>query len=546
MFLPSPMCAEYTRANFTPSCLPQAMQSYSFLGGGVESPYIYNAWMFAEACGLECMQKRMMEYHQRRYTISRAVAIIIQNWWVYALGVLLASFIMNIFFIAPPRRRCCGLFAEDSDAYHKCLQPVYYILFILALVVMLGIAYQFVRQQIQLHSDMRGMKGGVIQGLDGTQFYVEKPDRLCKTVLWLEWPAHKELLQTFMLFVFTLMDNLNLSIWICYTQVIGCVGVLRACCCCCGCLCTRAWAHKPWCCWPKHCVFKICFCWWLCQPVATCCFFVSVVLLLGTYFAAGLMFTLCAYGAVIVIIAAVFFVIEYSFRKFVECTTRGKCRVLPLLWRQYVKVLFPMPLTSAPGPRAAAADPAADPESEDAELLAKARRHRWETQVMGVSHHSLTWAFPWAHGIVVLPLTVLIALPFLTFVFGDALIDTLAWSKCDMAWFTAKLEPNVVGFIFAWYWQAFKCLWGGVTDAFELVLWTWPNHFFDHPGQVFDDLTTMFEHGLNPGNLLSHDFLRFESSVFFWRFVIVFVYTCCRMTAMINGADVTGDMDNMD
>lgn len=222
----------------------------------------------------------------------------------------------------------------------------------------------------------------------------------------------------------------------------------------------------------------------------------------------------------------------------------GRCRVVPnMMPSQYFMVLFPLPQSNVAPPRVKREE---QPFGDDPdESFSTAKTGDWEQRVMGIppSMHCLTLAFPSIFSILVLPLLGASIIPLLSFVQGDYLIDSLEWATADMQWYIQRLE-NPAQFVWSWYWEVFKCLFCGITDAFKQVIWTWPNDFWYEPSAVFREIVAAFERGLNPGNFLARDFFRFRPTVFVWRFFSTFIFTCCRLTVLINHSDVLGDMED--
>merc|ERR1719272_1697597 len=162
--LVTPQCSNFTKnSSFDPQCLPATMRNYTFLSGmgkGKE-PFVYNTWMFAEACGLRMTAWRAVNQLPRRQVMFKAAESILMNWGVYAAATIVASLVMNVFYIAPKRKRCCGLFAERTDpkdggggvfTYQTCTSFMYlFIMVPVALMTISACIYQFVQELIQHH-----------------------------------------------------------------------------------------------------------------------------------------------------------------------------------------------------------------------------------------------------------------------------------------------------------------------------------------------------------------------------------------------------------
>merc|ERR1712086_763454 len=88
-----------------------------------------------------------------------------------------------------------------------------------------------------------------------------------------------------------------------------------------------------------------------------------------------------------------------------------------------------------------------------------------------------------------------------------------------------------------WWFQVFKELLAGLTDAWKhmlMVWWQFVSNSLTMDKSYYDHVTNFFEHGVNPANLFGGDFQKFRMGVMFWRFILAAVFTVIRTTALIN------------
>eukprot|EP00971_Amphidinium_carterae_P191394 3797758-Amphidinium_carterae.1 len=241
------MCGNFTGFTdedqiFNPSCLPVEFQKYSFLAGKNydKEPFIYNSWIFAEACGMQYMTYRYDNFHDRRYIIHEAIEAILLNWFVYITGILLATFVMNVFFVAPEGRRCWGIFEAHPDpedahprfTYKTCLAPVYILMFLFAALISVACMLQFFSEQVRFRNDVQDSNQDFrvweynATGPPTVWYDVPAPDHTCTQSLYLNWPCDRHLLEILVLAMYTTLDLIFLSIVLvttCCTITLSCV-----------------------------------------------------------------------------------------------------------------------------------------------------------------------------------------------------------------------------------------------------------------------------------------------------------------------------------
>jgi len=537
---------------FLPGCLPVEFQTYSFLAGKNydKEPFIYNSWIFAEACGLQYMTYRYDHFHDRRYIIHEAVEAVMLNWFVYLTGILLATFVMNVFFIAPRGRRCCGIFEAHPDpedphprfTYKTCLAPLYFFMFLIALLILVACMFQFIVEQVRFRNDIQDVTENYrvwmynATGPSTIWFDVPSPDHTCAQSMFLNWPCNRNLLEICVLAMYTTMDLVFLAVILCTTCCSIALSCLRTCFCC---ICCRACGNSPLCCCSSNFNCGLCFSWCVCGPIALIVFLVFSVIIVGGYFVLGLLVSLFLLFLFLGILAAIVLALEFAIRKIIELASCGRCQILDVPASKYLHALFPLPQNALalPKPKTGNKKPADDDNDHDKDDADKRPSHPseagWEEEIMGVPHHCITFSFPILAFIAAAPIVVLIGISLLCFPWADRLAHMVAWKSHDMEWYIDSMDD--VGQVWAWYWQIFCCLLGGVSDAFQDIFNDfWGIFRFDNDS-TWAHISDTIEVGIQFWNLFNvNQFDDFLKAVYFNRFVLAFLFACCRITALIN------------
>lgn len=563
--LVKPQCSNFTKESspFSPDCLPKDMLNYTFLSGpnrGKE-PFVYNTWVFAEACGLQMTAWRALNQLPRRKVLYKAAESILMNWGVYAGGTIVASVFMNVFYIAPRRKRCCGLFNEADDprdqiggcTYQKLNGAMYMLLmFPIAAMTVAACMYQFVRQLMRYHEEINTLMAAACYEVQGssTSYVLDAiPNLSCKDILRLDWVCNDDMVKILMLAIFCVLDTLfAFALWgiTCSVTILAC---MRVYCVCCGCRVLHAAMNTPLCCCGKAFNAGMCMCWSLCHPTAFCCIVGFLMPFgLGLYWMGGLFATLAAFGVLIAIVVCLIGGLEMCCRSVIEILSCGRCFALDIPKSWYFRALIPMP-----GNLAGSADASSERRRIKEQLFddmsgggeggrfdpnMDAGDEGFEAEIMGTPcPHVMMTTAPYPILMIVIPIGLLVFVIMGCFMWQDYIAFILAWKNADMTWYTSDSRMGPGWKMWQFWWQMFTELINGLTDAWTALFkdeWEFVYATATFNKTYYDGVTGFLEHGVNPANLFRADFPRFRQGVLFWRFVLAAVFTMIRTTALIN------------
>jgi len=561
-----PLCQKFTQDSFDPHCLPAAMKNYTFLSGigkGKE-PFVYNTWMFAEACGVQMTAWRAINQLPRRRVLFKAAESILMNWGVYAAGTIVASIFMNCFYIAPKRRRCCGIFPELNDprqatggfSYQNLNSCMYtFIMFPVSIMVLSGCLYQLVSELMAYHREIDTLQTAVCYKVQNAENILNPiPSSTCKDIMRLDWPCHQSMTMILMLAIFSIMDCLLILAISCYMSFLVMLSYLRVLCCCCGCRLFGALHNRPdtlcGMCGPNfNC--SMCCCWGLCHPSAFCCVnMVLIPIVVTLYFYAGLIACLAAYGVILLVIIGIIFLAELCCRFSIKIVSCGRCLPLDIPKSWYFRTLLPLP-GHYPGHAISAShlqqrrmkeqlydEMAGGGEHARFDPDMAADDEGFEGEIIGTPCPALMMAVsPSPLLIIIVPIGLIAIISCSCFLWEDYLTRVVAWKNADMAWYMSDSAMGPGYRAWPWWIQVFMELIYGLTDAWVGLFeawWFFVSNIFTMKKQFGDAVTSFFMHGSNPLNLFRQSFDKFVMAALFWRFILAAVFTIIRTTALIN------------
>mmetsp|Transcript_96373 Transcript_96373/g.167366 ORF Transcript_96373/g.167366 Transcript_96373/m.167366 type:complete len:648 (-) Transcript_96373:265-2208(-) len=562
--LTSPNCSQFVKEDFQPYCIPPQLRSYTFLSGmgkGKE-PYVYNTWMFIQACGLNATAWRANHQMPRRAVMTQATEAILINWGVYFFATIFAAICMNIFYVSPRGKRCWGCFPEHPDpddfepgcTYQKVVAPVYMLCVLpLAIMLLAACCYQFGYEQWNYHAKIKELRQPFcypVPHATGAEpgVLVDTPPEVCEDIMRLDWVCNKEMLQILLLTVFCCMDNAFVVGVKLYTLVIGCISCMRVACCCCGCMLFKAICKRPDCACSSTCSTKICCSWFWCHPLASCCCnFCLIPLVIGLYFFAGTFGALLAYGSIACVVFGILGCLELIIRQLIQLASCGKCEIHGMPTSKYFMSLFPTasaPMNPGSWQKQEKSTNVGDMYAYD-HPINKAEHPTepgWEENTMGAPCHAVTLAYPVMPLILSMPIILVTVVCTFCFLWEDYLTRILAWGYGDMEWYYAPgaMEDGMKAW--TWWYQVFNELKNGLTDAFSeifTVWWHFLRDIFSGDSHFYEEFSDQFSKDLNPLRLFeTGDIDGFKKGLIFYRFVLTFIFTCCRATALVNWSGV--------
>lgn len=552
---------------FNPKCLPSNLTNYTFLSGlgKGKAPFVYNTWIFTEVCGPRMTAWRAIYQLPRRGVMFKVAEAVLINWGIYAAGTLIGSILMNFFYIAPKRKRCCGLFPEVDYAweteieggctYQQVTGCMYaFIVFPIAVLVIAACIYQFVRQLMSFHGKIADLMSPTCYPFKPGNLQTPKPPAVCHDIMRLDWPCNQDMVKILVMVVFCIIDCLFIVAVTCYMCFLTFLSFFRIACCCCGCLTWKACFNRPECMCGPNFSCGMCLCWTFCHPTAFWCVNCCAVIVLGLYFGVGLALALLAFGCLFLIPGLILFGCEQCTRYCCEVVSSGRCRRLRIPWQWYARTLIPWPQhyaghASKGGARqqqklkddifsSMNADGASGGERPfDPDM--GAGEPGFEEDVMGTPFPAFTMlAFPYPIMITVVPIGLLVIVACTCFIWEDYLARVKAWSENGMKWYMddGRMGPGWKAWL--WWFQVFVEMLGGLTDAWIAIFQAWWGFIyntFTFNKSYYKHVTNFFAHGVNPINLFQvESFPKFRMGVIFWRFILTTAFTCIRTTALIN------------
>lgn len=543
---PALLCAEVSSSNFNPDCLPPELKDFSDIGDQ-EKPYIYLQWMFAETCG-PYMAHFKRSFHTLPEVMSLAVTSVFLNWGIYVLGNFIGVGIMNVFEVAPRGRRCCGLFAEGSLGYKTLVGPLYYLLFVYAIVLLVALMWRFWSEVHKFRSEamMEAAAGGLWPVKDGTDYDVPEAPAACRDALNLIFPAYKDIFQVLVLMVFTGVDLVMLLTMQCWVCILTCIVQCRCLCC--------------YCC--KGCCGILG--WLICNQFAMMCCLVIPFVVLALYYFLGVLAACVYYGLFVLVLSIGVLLLGYAVRYLLCLASCGICRPLAIPYDEQKTVLFPFP----PGglfkrTKALGALGSAEMTEEDAMMLQQAqmaqamgaqlppefqkfvdekKESAWSAN-LGVPNKMLQGSFPAFYAIVTVPQIIIFNLVFACWIGKAFVVFSKSYSESNLDWFSKDNGPTSV---WPFNMQIIKAMFVGITNGLHAV-------FVDGTMAIFTDFTGTIKGlwegailGMDPSNLFSSNFTNFMAAILMGRLFVTLIFVCLRLTAVINRVTVEGEVASRD